>query len=126
MQLGKIKGTLVDFNELEHLLDNCPSLGQWIIELRKLHDDPLEVDELVVHAESIGRGEQPPARSSTPSTMAPRSTRTRSSSTAPEDMRELQGVGRLLKEQKILDNRPTAGRPVVHNERETHEHEIQH
>ncbi|MGI9244593.1 MAG: phenylacetate--CoA ligase family protein, partial [Verrucomicrobiales bacterium] len=125
MQLGKIKGTLVDFNELEHLLDNCPSLGQWLIELRKLHDDPLEIDELVVHAES---SDEAASRSEirrafrngaevNPNAIVFHS---------PRDMRELQGVGRLLKEQKILDNRPTTNRPITNRERETHEHEIQH
>ena len=125
MQLGKIKGTLVDFNELEHLLDNCPSLGQWILELRKLHDDPLEIDELVVHAESsdeaTSRGEISHAFRNG-SEISPNAIEFHSA----EDMRELQGVGRLLKEQKILDNRPAANRPVVPNDTETHEHEIKH
>ena len=49
MQLDKIKGTLVDFNELEHVLDDMPRVGSWQIELRKANDDPLEVDELVLH-----------------------------------------------------------------------------
>ena len=42
MNLDKIKGTLVDFNELEHVLDDAPHVGAWQVELRKVHDDPLE------------------------------------------------------------------------------------
>jgi len=45
MNLDKLKGTLVDFNELEHVLDDAPHIGAWQIELRKLRDDPMEIDE---------------------------------------------------------------------------------
>ena len=51
VQLDKIKGTLVDFNELEHVLDDAANIGAWQLELRKLHDDPLEVDELILHVQ---------------------------------------------------------------------------
>ena len=51
MQLDKIKGTLVDFNELEHLLDDVEHIGAWQLELRKYQDDPLEVDELILHVQ---------------------------------------------------------------------------
>jgi phenylacetate-coenzyme A ligase PaaK-like adenylate-forming protein len=124
MQLGKIKGTLVDFNELEHLLDNCPSVGQWLIELRKLHGDPLEVDELIVHAEShseaSSRREIVRALTSA-AEISPNAILFHS----PAEMRKLQGVGQLLKEQKVIDNRPAAAtRPEGSNERETHEHQV--
>jgi len=36
MRLDKIKGTLVDFNELEHLLDDYAHVGACKIELRKI------------------------------------------------------------------------------------------
>ena len=53
MNLDKLKGTLVDFNQLEHVLDNFESIGAWQMELRKAHDDPLELDELILHVEKI-------------------------------------------------------------------------
>src|SRR6266436_5102884 len=53
MNLDKLKGTLVDFNELEHVLDDAPHIGAWQIELRKLRDDPLEVDEIILHVQKI-------------------------------------------------------------------------
>ena len=43
MHLDKLKGTLIDFNELEHVLDNFDSIGAWQLELRKANDDPLEL-----------------------------------------------------------------------------------
>src|SRR6266511_6250287 len=49
MKLDKIKGTLVDFNQLEHVLDDAENIGAWQLELRKRNDDPLEVDELILH-----------------------------------------------------------------------------
>jgi hypothetical protein len=49
LRFQKIKGTIVDFNELEHALDDVPGLGAWQIELRKAHDDPLDLDEIVLH-----------------------------------------------------------------------------
>ena len=58
MQLDKIKGTLVDFNELEHVLDDMPRVGSWQIELRKANDDPMEVDELVLHISLADGGEE--------------------------------------------------------------------
>ena len=49
MQLRKLKGTLVDFNQLEHLLDDIDGIGTWQLELRKINDDPMELDELILH-----------------------------------------------------------------------------
>ncbi len=54
MKLDKLKGTLVDFNELEHLLDDMPHVGSWQIELRKVDDDPHELDEVILHVEDLG------------------------------------------------------------------------
>src|ERR1700741_3730409 len=53
MRLDKIKGTLVDFNELEHVLDGAPQVGAWQLELRKTNDDPLESDEIILNVQKI-------------------------------------------------------------------------
>src|SRR6266545_7454275 len=53
MRLDKIKGTLVDFNQLEHVLDDAEHIGAWQLELRKRNDDPLEVDELILHVAKV-------------------------------------------------------------------------
>ena len=49
LQLGKLKGTLINFDTLQHILDDSPDVGEWQLEIRKVNDDPLEVDELVLH-----------------------------------------------------------------------------
>jgi len=49
LKLDKIKGTLVDFNSLQHLLDGCTDIEEWQLELRKAHDDPLGLDEVILH-----------------------------------------------------------------------------
>lgn len=49
VQLSKIKGSLVNLNDLERLLDNRPEINEWQIEIVKKNDDPYEVDELVLN-----------------------------------------------------------------------------
>lgn len=110
MRLDKIKGTLVDFNELEHVLDGAPHIGAWQVELRKANDDPLERDEIIVHAEKLDGADD---------AQLARDLSERCHQTADvhpnkilfhdaEKMRELQGVGIQIKEQKLVDHRPKA------------------
>ena len=114
MCFDKIKGTLVDFNELEHVLDDAPLIGAWQIELRKVNDDPLELDELILHVQKLnGADETQLSRDLNercvnhleihPNRIVFHNT---------DEIKELQGVGRLLKEQKLVDHRPTA-RPAA-------------
>ncbi len=49
LRIDKIKGALVNFDTLQHILDDTPEIGEWQVELRKRHDDPLDVDELILH-----------------------------------------------------------------------------
>jgi phenylacetate-CoA ligase len=110
MNFDKIKGTLVDFNELEHVLDDAPNIGAWQIELRKVNDDPLELDELILHVQKVnGTDEAQLARELRqrcethleihPNRIVFHDT---------DEIRQLQGVGTLLKEQKLVDHRPSA------------------
>ncbi len=108
MHLDKLKGTLVDFNELEHVLDDAPHIGTWQLELRKAGDDPFNLDELVLHV------------SKTDSTSDPQLIRdlrerfynqteihpNRIVFHTAAEIRQLQGVGALIKEQKVVDHRP--------------------
>jgi len=108
MQLGKLKGTLVDFNHLEHVLDNAEHVGTWQLELRKLHDDPLEIDELVLHVTKSDDCSEEQLRRALDSRFA---TETEIHPNRIEfhnagDMREMQGVGTQLKEQRVVDHRP--------------------
>lgn len=49
MQFSKVKGTLINFNILEHLLDDTDEIDEWQIEIIKKNNDPYEVDELVLY-----------------------------------------------------------------------------
>jgi len=108
MKLDKIKGTLVDFNELEHVLDDVPQVGAWQLELRKTNDDPHERDEIILHVQKLDGADE---------TRLARDLSERCFNTADvhpnkilfhdaEKMRELQGVGTQIKEQKLVDHRP--------------------
>jgi phenylacetate-CoA ligase len=108
MHLDKLKGTLVDFNQLEHVLDGVDSIGTWQLELRKKHDDPLDLDELVLHVEKVNGADDIRLRAELDNKVAsavevhPNKIIFESA----EDMRRLQGVNLQLKEQRIVDHRP--------------------
>ena len=107
MQLDKIKGTLVDFNELEHVLDDMPHVGSWQIELRKANDDPMEVDELVLHVCLSDGGEESLISQEIKRCLFERAELhpNRIEFHSDAEMRRLQGVGEKLKEQKVVDRR---------------------
>ena len=108
MRLDKLKGTLVDFNELEHVLDNFNSIGTWQMELRKANDDPLELDELILHVEKLDQSDEARLRQELNERIASviEMHPNRIVFESPEKMRGLQGVGVQLKEQRLVDHRP--------------------
>lgn len=110
LRFQKVKGTILDFNELEHALDDVRGIGSWQIELRKAHDDPLELDEVHLHVTRTGdQPEETITRNLSNLLHAQFELRpNRIVFETPEKMRELQKVGVALKEQKVVDNRPKA------------------
>lgn len=110
MRLDKLKGTLVDFNHLEHVLDNFERIGTWQIEIRKAHDDPLEVDEIILHVQKLdGADEERLAEELSKRFVAETEIHpNRIVFHSEEELRRMQGVGALLKEQRVLDHRPAA------------------
>ncbi len=46
LQISKIKGTLVNFNKLEFILDSKAEINEWQIEISKKDNDQYEVDEI--------------------------------------------------------------------------------
>ncbi len=110
MQLGKLKGTLVDFNRLEHVLDNAEHVGTWQLELRKLNDDLLDLDEIVLHVSKsdsysdAGLRELLDAHFASELEIHPN----RIEFHTEDEMKELQGTGTQLKELRIVDHRPGA------------------
>lgn len=111
LQIGKLKGTLVDFNRLEHVLDNAEHVGTWQLELRKYHDDPLDLDELVLHVAKADDcndarlRELLDARFASEVEMHPN----RIEFHTADEMKTMQGTGTQLKEVRIVDHRPTNG-----------------
>ncbi len=110
MHLDKLKGTLVDFNQLEHVLDDAPHIGAWQLELRKAGNDPFDLDELVLHVSKTD---------STADRQLDHELRERFYNEVElhpnqivfhdaAEMRQLQGVGVVIKEQKVVDHRPRA------------------
>jgi phenylacetate-coenzyme A ligase PaaK-like adenylate-forming protein len=108
MRLEKLKGTLLDFNRLEHLLDDCDQIATWQLEIRKTHDDPLEVDELILHVQKArGFSEESVRDFLIERFVAETETHPNQILFHPaEHLRRLQGVGILIKEQRIIDHRP--------------------
>ena len=115
MKLDKIKGSLVDFNELEVILDDVDGIGSWQIELAKANNDPMDVDELRLHlslepsylkeeVEDLVRRRFREVAEITPNEIAYHSA---------EDMRRLHGVGKNLKEEKIVDRRSVNPVPPI-------------
>lgn len=110
MQFDKIKGTLVNFNILEHLLDDMKGVAAWQVELRKHDDDPLDLDEIFLHvapepgvnAEDLEHRLE--RRFAEVTEIRPNEILFHDM----PDLRERLGVGRLLKEAKVLDSRPKA------------------
>lgn len=107
LNIGKVKGTLINFNELENILDNIERIGTWQIELRKRNDDPLAPDEIVVHVAPRGRVSRPSLtteiedRFRAVTEVTPNRVEFHDS----KHLRALQGVGRALKEEKVVDHR---------------------
>ena len=110
LHIDKLKGTLVNFNVLEHLLDDQRGISAWQIELRKRHDDPLETDEVHLHLSA-----EPGIAEADLELAVSRRFHEATEITPNElhfhslhEMREHLGIGRLLKEEKIADHRPKA------------------
>ncbi|MDF1823490.1 MAG: AMP-binding protein [Verrucomicrobiales bacterium] len=113
MNIGKVKGTLVNFNDLEHVLDDLTEVGSWQIELRKRNNDPLESDEIVVHVAPTERtdAEALEYRISDRFAAATEIRPNRIEFHDAADLRKRQGVGIALKEEKVIDRRKEAGIP---------------
>jgi phenylacetate-coenzyme A ligase PaaK-like adenylate-forming protein len=113
MQLDKIKGTLVDFNQLEHVLDDAPSIGSWQLEIRKFNDDPHELDELILHVHKLNDVPDEKLTRELNNRFVER-TEIRPNRILfhdPNEMREMLGVGTQLKELKVLDRRVRKAAP---------------
>lgn len=114
LRIEKLKGTLIDFNHLEHVLDNVEHIGTWQVELRKRHDDPHECDEIVVHVEKSDAFPDASLRAMLESRFLSELEvhPNRIEFHTVEELRQKQGVGTQLKEQRLVDHRPAATNQV--------------
>lgn len=110
LNLAKLKGTLVDFNQLEYILDDAPNVATWQLELRKANDDPMELDELILHIQQNSAADERQVRRELNDRFHSRTEihPNRIIFHDADEMRRLQGVGVQIKEQKIVDHRPRA------------------
>ena len=115
MHLGKLKGTLVDFNQLEHVLDSVEHVGTWQLELRKQNDDPLDIDELILHVAKSDTHDDAQLRQMLSERFASQTEihPNRIEFHSAEELRRLQGVGTQLKELRVVDHRPAAAKHPV-------------
>src|SRR5437660_12175042 len=111
MRLDKIKGTLVDFNSLATVLDDAEHVGAWQLELRKRNNDPLEVDELILHVHRTGTVREDKLIRDLNNRFVAKTEihPNRIVFHDADEMRELQGVGVQIKEQTIVDNLKLSG-----------------
>ncbi len=49
LRIQKIKGALVNFDDMQFILDDTMEIGEWQVEIRKVNNDPLDLDEIVLH-----------------------------------------------------------------------------
>ena len=110
MQLKKLKGTIVNFNEMDHILDDLEGIGTWQVELKKVNNDPLELDELVLHLVKDGRTSRELIEHRIYESFQEILEVSPNAIYFHEvgEMRKRQKVGDVLKEEKFLDNRPTS------------------
>lgn len=108
LHIDKLKGTLVDFHQMEIMLDDLSGLGAWQIELCKDDDASMAPDEVHVFAapeSDMSEGDLTMLmgkRFAEVTEFTPNAIHI----TTMEDMRTRQGVGEVLKEEKVLDLRP--------------------
>jgi phenylacetate-coenzyme A ligase PaaK-like adenylate-forming protein len=110
LRLGKLKGTLVDFNQLEHVLDNVEYVATWQLEIRKRHDDPLELDELILHVTKADGIAEDQLRATLNERFVSETEihPNRIEFHSVEELQRRQGFGTQLKEQRVVDHRPAA------------------
>jgi phenylacetate-coenzyme A ligase PaaK-like adenylate-forming protein len=108
MNLTKIKGTLVDLPAMGETLSSMPEVEEWQVVLKKMNDDPHELDEFVVRV-SLRAGCEP-----TVFVKKAREDLLNATEVAPnridvlptKELLELLGMETELKEKRFLDLRP--------------------
>jgi phenylacetate-coenzyme A ligase PaaK-like adenylate-forming protein len=108
LQLTKLKGNLVDLGAFTPILRGLPELEEFQVELRKRNDDPLEVDEVIVHgAAGEGHSEEEVARRVRAALRTALDLEPNRVVFHPlAEMVDMLGLESSLKEVRLVDNRP--------------------
>ena len=108
LQTLKVKGTLVNLEDCAQILAGMAEVEEWQIELKKLNDDPLEVDEMIVYL-ALRAGASPErARTSVQEAFKGRVevSPNRVEFLGLEDMLRKVGMETEMKEKRFVDSRP--------------------
>ena len=106
---SKVRGTLVDFNQISDFLMQEPRIEEWQIVVGKVNDDPFELDEMIL---SVALREGPePAEAWTRGLQARFQERCEVAPNRVEvlplaELTKRLGMEDRLKEQRIVDRRP--------------------
>jgi phenylacetate-coenzyme A ligase PaaK-like adenylate-forming protein len=107
-RLSNVKGTLVDLNAFSHAMSEIPEVEEWMVEIRKVNDDPYELDELLVHVATKPHSNfvelKPKISSAILKNMEIVPTHILSHSL--EDILKKIGMETELKENRLMDRRP--------------------
>jgi phenylacetate-coenzyme A ligase PaaK-like adenylate-forming protein len=108
LQLLKVKGTLVNLEDCAQILGDIPDVEEWQIELQKKDNDPLEVDEIVVHLALRGGCSQEATVNRIREDFRGRIevTPNRVEVVGLDEMLERIGMEKEIKERRFVDSRP--------------------
>ncbi|MBK7641594.1 MAG: phenylacetate--CoA ligase family protein [Planctomycetes bacterium] len=108
LDLTKIKGTLVDLSHIGTVVSGIAEVEEWQVVLKKIHDDPHELDEFVLRL-SLEAGADPVASEKKIRQMIVDATEVspnRIEFHSTKEMLELIGMETEMKEKRFLDLRP--------------------
>jgi phenylacetate-coenzyme A ligase PaaK-like adenylate-forming protein len=110
LQLQKIKGTLVNLEDCAEILSGMNEVDEWQVELVKKDNDPLEVDEVVLHVALRGDSDKESTEAKIRSSFKGRIeiSPNRVEFTSLEGMLSKIGMETEMKEKRFLDSRPVA------------------
>ena len=108
LQLLKIKGTLVNLEDCAEILSDMSEIDEWQVELVKKDNDPLEVDEVVLHVALRNGADKQPTETKIRESFKGRIeiSPNRIEFRSLEGMLNKIGMETEIKEKRFLDSRP--------------------
>lgn len=105
--LTKIKGELVNFNNVFPIMSAIKGLEEWQLEVRKRNNDPFDLDEIVIHASTAPGANFTTVKSDIEKNMhAEMQVAAQVVEETTDKLTEMLGMETELKEKRIVDSRP--------------------